>query len=71
MFTSSRWSRIIRSQGYVTLKASKPHCTQSGITLASLALAAPLFRADRDALVGHVPAMQDAAARLAVLLPHP
>lgn len=48
-----------------------PVTTQSGITLASLALAAPLFRADRDALVSHVPTMQDAAARLAVLLPHP
>lgn len=46
-----------------------PVLRRDGTVIASLALAAPLFRADLGALREHVPALQDAAARLGTLLP--
>ena len=46
-----------------------PVLRRDGTVIASLALAAPLFRADLGALREHVMALQDAAARLGTLLP--
>lgn len=46
-----------------------PVLRAGGSVVAALALAAPVFRADADALVAHVPALQRAAATLAATLP--
>lgn len=46
-----------------------PVAREGGQMLASLAIAAPVFRADLDTLVGHLPALREAAARLALTLP--
>lgn len=46
-----------------------PVLRRDGTVIASLALAAPVFRADLDSLRSHIPALQDAAARLGALLP--
>lgn len=46
-----------------------PVLRRDGTVIASLALAAPVFRADLDSLRTHISALQDAAARLGALLP--
>jgi DNA-binding IclR family transcriptional regulator len=46
-----------------------PIRSASGDTIAAIALAAPLVRADREGLLAHLPRLQETAAKLGLLLP--